>query len=364
MKILHLLYSGLGGHGNVFFSMIAAADAADYQFEAIFTGVEPLREEYKERCIAGNIPFLYISKAPGKHYAFFKKIYHSIRQSDADIVFLHGSTLVPAVWLAKKTGNRRRKIIVRETQAIHLKSKAEVFSLKGAMRLADNIVLLSNEYKIQLEKDLGRKFNKQKVSVIPNGIDLATFKQVQKIHSDNTIVIGMQSRIVAIKDHETLLAAFSNVLQLYPEKRMVLKLAGDGENLSNLKDLAQKLGISNSVIFEGMLAEAALPDFLNSLDIYIHASFGETMSTAIMQAMACAKAIIASDVDGINNMIYHEKTGLLVPVKNVEMTTNAIKRLVDNPSEKTALENEALAFAKAHYSNKTMFDRYAVIFQQ
>ena len=41
-----------------------------------------------------------------------------------------------------------------------------------------------------------------------------------------------------------------------------------------------------------MLAESELPAFLNSLDIYVHASFGETMSTAIMQAMACGKAIM------------------------------------------------------------------------
>ncbi|MBK8495622.1 MAG: glycosyltransferase family 4 protein [Chitinophagaceae bacterium] len=57
--------------------------------------------------------------------------------------------------------------------------------------------------------------------------------------------------------------------------------------------------------------------FLQSLDIYVHASLGETMSTAIMQAMACKLPIVASDVNGINNMIIHGKTGILVPTHNM-----------------------------------------------
>ncbi|MBK7557617.1 MAG: glycosyltransferase [Chitinophagaceae bacterium] len=50
---------------------------------------------------------------------------------------------------------------------------------------------------------------------------------------------------------------------------------------------------------------------------YLYSCFlGETMSTAIMQAMACGKPIIASDVPGIDNMIEHDITGILVPAKN------------------------------------------------
>ena len=51
MKILHVLYSGLGGHGNVFFSMADADEANGYEFEALFNGIEEVKAEYIERCI-------------------------------------------------------------------------------------------------------------------------------------------------------------------------------------------------------------------------------------------------------------------------------------------------------------------------
>ena len=50
MKVLHILYSGLGGHGNVFFSLTDADIQNRFTFEALFNGVENMREEYVERC--------------------------------------------------------------------------------------------------------------------------------------------------------------------------------------------------------------------------------------------------------------------------------------------------------------------------
>ena len=47
MKILHVLYSGLGGHGNVFFSMVDANESRQYSFEALFNGTENVKEEYE-----------------------------------------------------------------------------------------------------------------------------------------------------------------------------------------------------------------------------------------------------------------------------------------------------------------------------
>ena len=50
MKVLHILYSGLGGHGNVFFSLTDADIQNRFTFEALFNGIENMREEYVERC--------------------------------------------------------------------------------------------------------------------------------------------------------------------------------------------------------------------------------------------------------------------------------------------------------------------------
>ena len=127
-------------------------------------------------------------------------------------------------------------------------------------------------------------------------------------------------------------------------------------------EMTRILEIEEHVFFVGILNETQLVDFINSLDIYIHASFGETMSTAIMQAMACKKTIIASDVPGINNMIIQNKTGILVPVKEPDAIVNAVINLINNRELSHLLAENAFTFAKENYSGSIMFNRYKKIF--
>ena len=362
MKVLHILYSGLGGHGNVFFSMVEADAKKEYNFEALFTGVEPVREEYIERCNTNSVPFTYINKTPGKkHLSFFYSVFKAVLKSKADVIFIHGSIMLLPAWFAKKIGFSNKKIIVRETQAIHLKTGRETKAFNFSMKLADKIVFLSDEYKNQTQQNMGSQFNAAKTHIIPNGIDLKFFSPKQQEIERSVVKIGMQSRIVPIKDHKTLLAAFKIVTELVPYKTFELVIAGDGEMLNELTNLANTLNIYKQTTFTGLLSEKDLPDFLNDLDIYVHASFGETMSTAIMQAMACGKAIIASDVDGIKNMITDGEDGLLVEVKNENKLAEKILLLLNNDSIKKKLESNAHLKAQQAFSNTRMFNSYKKI---
>ena len=363
MKVLHILYSGLGGHGNVFFSMVQADEKHEYEFKVIFNGIEDVRQEYIDRCQKLQIPYTFVKKKPGKHILFFLKIFREIRKNDTEIIFLHGSILILPAVLAKLICFSKMKIIVRETQAIHLKSFKEKLSLKLAMRLANNIIFLSEEYKNEIKLAFKNKFKNYKVSVIPNGINLESFYPYKNKKNINVINIGMQSRIVPIKDHKTLIEAFALVIKKYPSNKLNLAIAGDGEGLKELKELVNKYNLHTQISFLGMLPELLLPKFLNDLSIYVHASFGETMSTAIMQAMACGKPIIASDVPGINNMIKNNETGILVPVLNSEILANAISLLIDDDILNNCLATNAYLYAQQYFSNKLMFEKYSKLFK-
>ncbi|GAB2829525.1 glycosyltransferase family 4 protein [Ferruginibacter profundus] len=363
-KILHVLYSGLGGHGNVFFSLVNADKQREFVHEALFNGVEEMREEYKERCRHNNIRFDFVKKKPGLDLRFYKNLVATIKKAEPDIVFLHGSTQVLWAKLALLPGKKKCRLIVRETQANSLKTKQDWFWLSAALLLADKIVFLSAAYDLEIKKKLSLLYSAKKATVIPNGIDLSEYQPKQKEHSSQ-LVIGMQSRIVKIKDHVTLLHAFAGLLKDVPasDKKIFLKIAGDGECRQSLEQLAGQLGISAAVEFTGMLTEQQLIQFLTGLDIYVHASFGETMSTAIMQAMACGLPIIASDVPGINNMISNKVTGLLVPVQDVQQMTAALKLYLQNEKYRAGLAENAYKFAERHYSNQKMFAAYKAVFE-
>jgi glycosyltransferase involved in cell wall biosynthesis len=362
MKILQVLYSGLGGHGNVFFSFISADENDINEYEAIFAGIEDIREEYISKSTEYNIKWNFIKKTRRLDFAFNKNFIKTVKASPASIILLNGSRLILAAKIATMFSKTKKKIVVTETQANHLKTKAEWVSLAFAMFLADGFVFLTESFKEEVRKKLPLFFKPRKITIINNGLDLDFFKPSVKPVS-KTITIGMQSRIVPIKDHATLLHAFALLQHQFPALKLELKIAGDGQSLPEMRELAKELKIQHNIVFTGMLNEADLIIFLQSLDIYVHASLGETMSTAIMQAMACKLPIIASDVAGINNMIKHNETGILVEVRNETALANAIHFVITNPSKTIQLKESAYNFAMSNYSNKTMFAKYQSVFE-
>lgn len=364
MKVLHILYSGLGGHGNVFFSMVDADKQKEFEYGALFFGIEDVREGYIKKATDRNIPWFFVKKKPGIDLASYKKIVGVIRQYQPDIIFIHTSAYIfPAKWAAVFS-RKKMKVVVRETQPNHLKSKFEKLGLMVALAVAGKVVFLTSEFRDEVQKKYRLLFSKRRTTVIPNGIDLSLFKPLTGHTTAGVINIGMQSRLAPVKDHATLLKAFVLLRQNNAGKKLRLNIAGDGESRQMLEELAASLGIKDHVSFPGMLEEKELPGFINAQDIYVHATLGEMMSTAIMQVMACGKPVIASDVFGVNNMIKHNSTGILVPVKNAGAMAAAVQELLDQPEKAAALANAGYDFALHHFSNALMLQRYKEVFAE
>lgn len=360
MKILHIAFSGLGGHGNVFFSMVDADKEKQHQFEIIFFGNEEVREGYIQKAEQRKIPWYFVKKKPGFDFGSYSQIEKIIRETLPDIIFLHSSSYIFPVKKAILFIGKKIKIVVRETQPNHLKTKLNWLGLCVSLLSATKVVFLSTEYRDVIKKKLSLFFSDKRTAVIPNGVDLDVYKPAKG--SERTpLKIGMQSRLSQTKDHDTLLDAFKIVLEEAPGP-VKLYIAGDGVCRPALEKQVADLEISQSVEFTGMLEETELPQFINSLDIYVHATLGETMSTAIMQVMACRLPIIASDVLGVNNMIKHNQNGLLVPAKNAAALSAAILHLINDKQICTVLADNAFKFATENYSNKKMLQRYNEIF--
>ncbi len=361
MKILHIAFSGLGGHGNIFFSMADADKEKQHQFEIIFFGNEEVREGYIQKADQRKIPWYFVKKKPGFDFASYRQIEKIIRQTMPDIIFLHSSSYIFPVKKALLFIGKKIKIVVRETQPNHLKTKLNWLGLCASLITATKVVFLSTEYRDVIKKRLALFFSDKRTAVIPNGVDLDVYKPVEG-RKHTGISIGMQSRLSETKDHATLIDAFAQVLKSSGEGTVKLYIAGDGVCKAALEKQVQDLNISHAVEFTGMLEETDLPQFINSLDIYVHATLGETMSTAIMQVMACRMPIIASDVLGVNNMIKHNQNGLLVPAKNAAVLSAAIIQLIKQPQLAAELAANAFTFATENYSNKKMLQRYNEIF--
>jgi len=360
-KIVHLLYSGLGGHGSVFFSLIKADKECRFKTEAVFCGIEKVREDYVSQCNELNIPYQAVQKKRGPDPLVFWKLYKAFRRAKPDVLFLHGATFILPAVMYKKL-NRSVKIIVRDTQAHHLKNKREWYWLKMAIRHSSHLVFLTKESFEGVSKRMDSALLRQKAVIISNGLDIDLYSPVSPADLSSGIVIGMQSRLQPIKDHPTLLKAFALLLKKYPEKGLLLRIAGDGETRASLEQLAKELGIDKQTEFCGMLNESDLVHFMQSLNIYVHASFGETMSNSIMQAMSCGLPVIASDVWGINNMITNEENGMLVEPENEKKLCVEMDRIINEKTLRRQLADNARAYAEKEFSSEELFKRYSRLF--
>lgn len=364
MKILHILYSGLGGHGSVFFSMVDADSENINKYEALFFGVEKIRQTYINKAESRAIIWYYVKKKPGIDLVSYWAIARIIKKAKPDILFLHGGCYIFPALLTKLLTFIRIKIVVRETVPNHLKTNIDWGGLIFSLLFANKTIFLSTEYRDTIKNKFSFFFSDKRTKVISNGIDLNVFKPDHK-KQPGCIKIGMQSRLTVTKDHTTLIKAFELLLKELPQEEVIqLWIAGEGECRLELEKLANDLEIKNKIIFTGLLDETELPGFINSLDIYVHATLGETMSTAIMQVMACMVPVIASDVLGVNNMIINNENGLLVSPGNEKQLAEAIIFFLNNPAIKMQYAKTAYNFAISNYSNIQMLNSYQSLFEE
>lgn len=361
-RVIHLLYSGLGGHASVFFSLVKADEQKMFHTEAIFCGIEETRQEYVEKCQLYQVPFYTVIKKRGIDIASYRKVYRNFKNSAPDIIFLHGpSFILPAIAYARR--KKHVRIVLRDTQAYHLKSRMDWIWLRIAVRFVSCIIFLTKEAKEAVFRRIGNKIAAGKAVIIANGLDFSLYSPSGRKSITGRITIGMQSRLQPIKDHPTLIRAFSLLKSKMPHLPLYLRIAGDGETMNSLVILSEELGIREYVEFCGMLNEKELLEFMLSLDIYAHATLGETMSNSIIQAMACGLPIVASNVWGVNNMIDDHVNGILYTSGDANMLCDILFRLITNQAEAERISGAAREIAMNRYSNKMVFEKYRNILE-
>jgi len=351
LKVLQILYSGLGGHGSVVFSLLeAGVSNVDLKNHIVFYGIENVKNEYKDKCHKLNVPFDSVVKKEGLDMGSYKKVFNILKKEKPDVILLHSVNLIVIVYLACLF--RKTRIISIEHQANQLKNRKDWIYTYLCMFLAHKVVYLTSSYQEQIKTHLRWLFKSQKSIVIPNGIDIDYFSPRPKMNGE--CFCGMLSRLNSLRDHVTLIEAIS----LLKSKNVKLLIGGDGPTLGELKKITEKLDVIDFVKFLGLLEGNDVLEFFHKINIYVHASFGETMSTSLMQAMACGLPVIASDVDGINNMIDNGKNGLLVPLRDKLALASALVELSENAEYRKRLSHTARQYAIENFSNKVMFDRY------
>jgi glycosyltransferase involved in cell wall biosynthesis len=195
--------------------------------------------------------------------------------------------------------------------------------------------------------------------VIPNGIDTLAFCPLESSHSgDAPCIVGMASRMTGIKRQDVLIDAVAMLCTRDGRHAWRLSLAGDGDSLRALRDRVEALGLGDVVSFTGYLGKPELREWFRSLDIYAHASAGETLSTSLLQAMAMGLPIVGSNVPGIANLLSLDGGIGLLAEQTPEAFASGLSQARSDRAEMSRMGRLARSVAVREYSQLRMFERY------
>lgn len=271
---------------------------------------------------------------PGNFLKYFFKIRTEIKKISPEIVIVFGDFMNVFTILVCRSLNIP-VIISDRNNPRNKKIKGRFAKMKRwVYPFASQMVVMTNAQK----KCYDIKFQ-EKICVIPNPV-----LKADKEHSVYSDVLYQKPIVLSIgkllpqKGMDLLIQSFQSILKKFPDWTLVI--LGEGKERQNLEELIIKLGLKNKVFLPGIVKNTK--DYMNASDIFVLASRWEGFPNALGEAMAFGMPVIATDCDfGPNEMINHEKNGILVKNENVQEMRNALEQLMGNPGKRSKLGQSA-----------------------
>jgi sugar transferase (PEP-CTERM/EpsH1 system associated) len=367
--IAHVVYRfDVGGLENGVVNLINRLPAERFRHAVIaLTEVTAFRERVRRN----DVTYVSLNKAPGPGIRLAPRLYRLFRELRPAVVHSRNLAALEAslpAWLAG--------VPVR----IHGEHGWDVGDLDGtnARNLwTRRIYRPFVSHYIALSQDLARYLTgrvslpEQRVSHICNGVDTVRFAPPLRRQlppgapfAPTDYLVGTVGRMQPVKDHETLVKAFLLARERDRDAaaRMRLVIVGDGPQRPAIEALLERVGAASSAWIAGSRDD--VPALLGQFDSFVLPSLAEGISNTILEAMACGRPIIATNVGGNGELIDDGNTGDLVVSGDAEALCAAILRQFRDPERNRRLGEAARQEALRRFSIDAMVSAYSAIYQR
>jgi glycosyltransferase involved in cell wall biosynthesis len=195
--------------------------------------------------------------------------------------------------------------------------------LKYNFKKADVLCATSETVKAYIQNVI-----KKEVQVVPFGINTREFKKrkVTSLFKEGDFVVGSIKPLEPIYNVDILLTSFAELRKKYAAIKLLI--VGEGAVSEQLKRLAKELRIDKDVVFTGRVPFKEISNYYNMIDVLVNISEYESFGVSVIEAMACEKPVIVTNVGGLKEIVKDETLGIKVEVRNSEQTGKAIERLI------------------------------------
>jgi glycosyltransferase involved in cell wall biosynthesis len=302
-----------------------------------------------------NIPAEVVSKKSGSlsKFIYFKAyphVMHIIKTFKPDLIHAHYATSYGL--LGAMTGFHPYILSVWGTDVFTFPKRSLVYKLlfKCNLKKADKILSTS----IFMSKEIS-KYTSKKIEITPFGVDLENFypsKELKLFDGDEDYVIGTIKGLEKQYGIEYLIEAFNLLKKRNEDKKIKLLIVGGGSLRSVILGKIEESPYKNDILLTGRVPFSDIHKYHNVLDIYIAISIRESFGVAVLEASACEKPVIVSNVDGLPEVVINGVTGFLVPAMDPVSTALKIEELIKNPELCLKMGKAGREFVNKNYNWK------------
>lgn len=320
-----------------------------------------------------------------KDFLALREILNFLKHEKPDILHLNstkaGCLCAIASWLCKIQIGWKIKTVYTAHGWVFLEplSKSKKIFYLWAEKIAGlfrdaTIVLSQKECEMALKKRLSKP---AKLFVIPNGINyeaMSFFIEAKSVNilgslmklnlMPEDLIVGTVANLYPTKGLKFLIDAASKTINskqlTIDNRRVIFIVIGEGEERKKLEDLIKKNNLENYFFLVGTIPSAY--KLLSAFDVIVSSSVKEGMPYAILEAMAAERAIIATNVGAIPEMIKNGESGIIVESKNSEALAKAILDLCNNSLKRKALGEGALKKLVSNYGLQKMISETEKIY--
>ena len=368
--VLHVVYRfDTGGLENGVVNLINHMPAGAYRHAVVaLTEVVPT---FSSRITRQDVEFVSLHKPPGHGARLYPRLARLMRQLKPDIVHTRNLAAlecqVPAWWAG--VPGRVHGEHGRDVEDLDGSSRRHQWMRRAYSPFVHRYVALSQDLAGYLTQRVGLRASR--VVQVYNGVDTTLFAPAQggrapiagcAFGAAPHWLVGTVGRMQTVKDQTLLARAFVGALARQPalRDRLRLVMVGDGPLRAQSLAILNAAGVADLAWLPGERAD--VPDVMRGLDCFVLPSKAEGISNTILEAMACALPVVATQVGGNAELVDAGRTGTVVPSGDVDAMADALVQLATDRARAQAWGLAGRARVEQHFSLHSMVAAYQRVY--
>jgi len=336
--------------------------------EKDWEGVKPIIERTKDR----NITVHYIKTQSDLSIGLLRQIHGLIKKGAYDLI--HSNLIHADIWLAliKTFFNSKLKVVSTKHNYDEKYTNTHGFkpdnlSWKDRYYFLSRLAEKKMNYAIAISNGLYELYLHGNISpaghlrFIPYGFDLPSFEPTPtsplRKGPQQLVIVG---RMVGFKGHRFVVKILPQLLEEFPQLNLII--VGIGEEEENLKQQAAELGVLQQIIFTGY--QTNVLEWMNQSDLVLIPSVSEGFGIVILEAFNSRTPVVAFDVPAPNEIIEHDKTGILIPPFDLDILKSEIVVLLKDAEKRERLGDAAYRKLKSYYTLDRMVDEILEVYAE